>query len=69
MIVFSMNYSFLKWSQFKDRIVLVDTPEVYYDYLIMKDSMDQVIYDTVVEKKKLAEEIISIYKVKRNQVK
>lgn len=69
MIIFSMDYSFLKWDQFKDRIVLVDTPEVRYDYLIMEDSMDEVIYSTVLKKKKLADELVTIYKVKRNQVK
>lgn len=69
MIVYSMNYSFLKWAQFKDRIVLVDTPEVRYDYLIMEDSMDQIVYDAVVKKKKLAEAVTTIYKVKRHQIK
>ena len=61
MVIFSMNYSYLKWEQFKDRIVLVDTPEVKYYYLMMKNSMDEVVYDTVIEKRSLAERIMSIY--------
>lgn len=61
MIVYSMNYSYLKWEQFKDRIVLVDTPEVKYYYLNIKGSMDEVIYRAVIKKKKLSDEVMSIY--------
>jgi hypothetical protein len=39
MVIYSMGYSFLKWTQFKDRIVLVDTPQVTYHYLLMENSM------------------------------
>lgn len=63
MVIFSMNYSYLKWEQFKDRIVLVDTPVAKYYYLLVKGSMDEVVYDAVVEKKKLSEAVLSIYKV------
>lgn len=63
MIIFSMNYSYLKWEQFKDRIVLVNTPEVKYYYLVMNDSMDGIVYDAVIKKKRLSESVMSIYKV------
>lgn len=66
MVVYSMGYSFLKWTQFKDRIVLVDTPVVVYHYLLMKNSMDEIIYDAVIEKKKASEAILSIYKQVRH---
>jgi len=62
MIIYSMGHSYLKWAQFKDRIVLVNTPQVTYHYLLMENSMDEVIYDAVIEKKKAAEAILSIYK-------
>jgi len=62
MIIFSMNYSYLKWEQFKDRIVLVDTPWVRYYYLLIEGTMDEVVYNAVVEKKKLSEAIMAIYK-------
>lgn len=62
MVIYSMNYSFLKWNQFKDRIVLVDTPEVKYHYLMMEGKMDETVYSAVIEKKKLADKIMSIYK-------
>lgn len=62
MIIFSMNYSYLKWEQFKDRIVLVDTPEVKYYYLMMKGTIDELVYDTVTKKKKLSDTVMSIYK-------
>ena len=62
MIIYSMNHSYLKWVQFKDRIVLVDTPWVKYYYLIAENSMDEVVYNSVVKKKKLSDEILSIYK-------
>ena len=62
MVIYSMNYSYLKWTQFKDRIVVVDTPEVHYHYLMMKSMMDEVVYSAVIEKKKLSDSIMSIYK-------
>ena len=62
MVIYSMNHSYLKWVQFKDRIVLVDTPWVKYYYLLVENSMDEVVYNSVIKKKKLSEEILSIYK-------
>ena len=62
MVIYSMNYSYLKWAQFKDRIVVVDTPQVQYHYLLMKGLMDEIVYDTVIEKKKLSDRIMTIYK-------
>jgi SNF2 family DNA or RNA helicase len=62
MVIYSMNYSYLKWEQFKDRIVLVDTPVAKYYYLLMKGTMDEVVYSAVIEKKKLSDSIMSIYK-------
>lgn len=61
MIVYSMDYSYLKWTQFKDRIVVVDTPQVHYHYLIMKGLMDEVVYDAVRDKKKLSDEILKSF--------
>ena len=66
MIIYSMGHSYLKWAQFKDRIVLVDTPQVIYHYLLMRESMDEVIYQAVIEKKKASEAILSIYKQVRH---
>jgi len=66
MIIYSMGHSYLKWAQFKDRIVLVDTPQVIYHYLLMQQSMDEVIYQAVIEKKKASEAILSIYKQVRH---
>lgn len=66
MVVFSMNYSFLKWAQFKDRIVVVNTPEVKYYYLLMRGTMDEIVYGAVLEKKKLTEAILSIYRQAAN---
>ena len=66
MIIYSMGHSYLKWAQFKDRIVLVDTPQVIYHYLLMQESMDEVIYQAVIEKKKASEAILSIYKQVRH---
>ncbi len=62
MIIYSMGYSYLKWTQFLDRIVLVDTPEVKYYYLNMKGMMDEVVYDAVIKKKRLSDSVMSIYK-------
>lgn len=67
MIIYSMNYSYLKWEQFKDRIVLVDTPMVKYYYLLMKGTMDEVVYSAVIEKKKLSDSIMSVYKHVKSQ--
>lgn len=58
MVIYSMSYSYLKWSQFKDRIVLVDTPSVKYYYLIMEGLMDQTVYEVVQRKKRLSEEVL-----------
>lgn len=66
MIIFSMGHSYLKWAQFKDRIVLVDTPQATYHYLMMRNSMDEIIYDSVIEKKKASDAIFSVYKKKRH---
>lgn len=66
MIIYSMGHSYLKWAQFKDRIVLVDTPQVTYHYLMMENSMDEVIYQAVIEKKRASEAILSIYKQVRH---
>ncbi len=55
MVIYSQDYSFINWSQFKDRIVQVDTPEVYYHHLQLEDSIDQIVYDAVVEKRSLTE--------------
>lgn len=62
MVIYSMNHSYLKWVQFKDRIILVDTPWIKYYYLMVKGSIDEVVYQSVVKKKKLSEEVMSIYK-------
>lgn len=67
MVVFSMNYSFLKWEQFKDRIVLVDTPEVRYYYLLMKGTIDETVYSAVVNKKKLSSAILDMYKQRQEE--
>ena len=61
MVVYSMNYSFLKWAQFKDRIVVVDTPQVTYHYLSMSGMMDETVYEAVIEKKKLSEKIMEVF--------
>lgn len=55
MIIFSQDYSFINWSQFKDRIVQVDTPEIFYHYLILQNSIDELVYQAVVEKRKLTD--------------
>lgn len=62
MVIFSMNYSFLKWKQFLDRIVVVDTPEVIYHYLLMKGTADEVIYTAVINKRKLSDSVMEIFK-------
>lgn len=61
MVIYSMNHSYLKWTQFKDRIVVVDTPEVQYHYLIMQGLMDEIVFDSVREKKKLSDEVFKVY--------
>ena len=61
MVIYSMGYSYLKWAQFRDRIVVVDTPEVQYHYLLMKGCIDELVYSIVKEKKKLSEAIMKIY--------
>ena len=61
MVIFSMNHSYLKWEQFKDRIVLVNTPVIKYYYLIAPNTMDDLVYETVVKKKKLSDAVMSIY--------
>lgn len=62
MVIYSMNHSYLKWAQFKDRIVVVDTPEVKYYYLVMEGTMDELVYEAVLEKRKLSDAILSTYK-------
>lgn len=61
MIIFSMGYSYLKWVQFLDRIVLVDTPEVKYYYLLMDGLIDELVYQTVRDKKKLSDAVMEVY--------
>lgn len=61
MIIFSMNFSFLKWSQFKDRIVLLDKPQVKYYYILMKETIDELVYKAVLEKKKMSDEILRVF--------
>jgi hypothetical protein len=62
MVIYSMNYSYLKWAQFKDRIVVVDTPEVKYYYLLMEGTMDEIVYDAVLNKRRLSEHILSVFR-------
>lgn len=62
MIIFSMNHSFLKWKQFLDRIVLVDTPEVKYYYLLMQGMADEIVYSSVINKRKLSDSIMEIFR-------
>ena len=61
MVVYSMSHSYLKWEQFKDRIVLVDTPIVKYYYLTCPGTMDEIVYESVVKKKKLSESVMEVY--------
>lgn len=61
MVIYSMNHSYLKWTQFKDRIVVVDTPEVKYHYLLMAGLMDETVYAAVKDKKKLSDEVFKAY--------
>lgn len=63
MVIFSMNYSFLKWKQFLDRIVVVDTTEVRYHYLLMKGTADEVIYTAVINKRRLSDSVMEIFKI------
>lgn len=62
LIIFSQDYSFLNYSQFKDRIIKLGGESPTYHFLLVKDSMDTVIYGTVVEKKKLSQKLMSIYR-------
>lgn len=62
LIIFSQDYSYLNHAQFKDRIVKLGGKAPTYHYLLVKGSMDEIIYETVVEKKKLSDQILSIYK-------
>lgn len=61
MIIYSMSYSYLKWEQFKDRIVLVDTPMAKYYYLLAPGTIDELVYETVVKKKKLSDAVMEVY--------
>jgi superfamily II DNA or RNA helicase len=62
LIIFSQDYSYLNHAQFKDRIVKLGGVAPTYHYLLVENSMDEVIYQTVVEKKKLSDQLMSIYK-------
>lgn len=62
LVIFSQDYSYLNYAQFKDRIVKLGGKSPTYHHLLVKDSMDEIIYETVVEKKKLSEKLLSIYK-------
>lgn len=64
MIVFSQDYSFLNYSQSKDRIVQVGTEKVFYYFLLVEDSVDEIIYSSVTEKKKFTELVLDIYRNK-----
>jgi len=61
MIIYSMGHSYLRWTQFKDRIVLVDTPWVKYYYLMLKGLMDELVYSAVKNKHRLSEEVLKVY--------
>ena len=61
MVIYSMSHSYLKWEQFKDRIVLVDTPIVKYYYLLAPGTVDEIVYESVVKKKKLSDAIMEVY--------
>ncbi len=61
LVIFSQDYSFLNFSQFKDRIIRLGGTAPTYHFLMMKNSMDQVVYDAVFEKKKLAEKVNQAY--------
>ena len=65
MVIYSMNYSYLKWAQFKDRIVVVDTPMVKYYYLTMEGTMDEIVYEAVLNKRRLSEEVLSVFRERR----
>lgn len=60
--IFSQDYSFLNFSQFKDRIIKLGGVAPTYHFILVKNSMDEVIYESVVEKKKFSDAIMSIYK-------
>ena len=62
MVIYSMGHSYLRWTQFIDRIVLVDTPWVKYYYLMMRGMMDELVYSSVKNKHRLSEEVLSVYK-------
>jgi hypothetical protein len=62
LVIFSQDHSYLNYAQFKDRIVKLGGASVTYHFILVEGSMDEIIYETVVEKKKLAERLMSIYK-------
>ena len=62
MIFYSWNYSFIDNEQSRFRIIEFDSDQVNYFYLIAKDTVDEIIYEAVVRKKKFAGLVIDHYR-------
>lgn len=62
LVIFSQDYSYLNFAQFKDRIIKLGGQAPTYHFLLVENSMDEIIYETVSQKKKLSDSLLTIYK-------
>lgn len=61
LVIFSQDYSYLNYSQFKDRVVKLWGRIPTYHFILVRGKMDETIYESVAEKKKLSNVLLSIY--------
>lgn len=63
-IWFSWNHSYIDHEQMRFRVLSYDTKQILYYYLLVKDSIDLPLYESVVRKKKLADLVCDHYRRK-----
>ena len=68
-IFYSWNYSYINFEQSRFRILKFTSRQANYIFLVGKDTVDEDIYEAVVQKKNLAELICDKYRRKRESSK
>lgn len=62
LIFYSWDYSYINHDQMKFRILNFTKPKILYYYLIMEGSVDELLYQTVTRKKRLADIVCDHYR-------
>lgn len=65
LIFYSWDYSYLNFDQAKFRILDYDKPQASFYFLIVRDTIDEQIYEAVRRKKNLAQLVLDRYRTRR----